>query len=84
MITQEGCGPCNIMKSMAPKEVARYNIPIRFVELEPMPENIRPPYTPYFYLMEGDKIIEQWGGDIRKLIKVIERNINQKKESSNE
>ena len=84
MITQEGCRPCEAMKSMAPTKAKMKGFDFRIVKLESMPENIRPPYTPYFYLMEGDKIIEQWGGDIRKLIKVIERNINQKKESSNE
>ena len=75
MITQKGCGPCEKMKLIAPKILLKYNIPIKFVDLEPMPENIRPPYTPYFYLLDGKKIIEEWGGDEKKLIKVLKRNL---------
>ena len=83
MITQEGCRPCEAMKSMAPTKAKMKGFDFRIVKLESMPENIRPPYTPYFYVMDGDKLIEEWGGpNMQKMSSVLTR-IN-KKENNNE
>ena len=44
---------------------------------EDMPEEIRPPYFPYFYLYNDGEVIEHWGGTSdRKLEKVLDRNLN--------
>jgi len=82
MIVQEGCGPCDAMKVMAPSKAELKGYSFRIVQLEPMPKDIRPPNTPYFYIMDGDKIVEEWGGpNMQKLSAVLERN---KKENNNE
>ena len=42
-----------------------------------MPENIRPPFYPYFYLRSGNDVIEEWGGtNERKMESVIKRHLN--------
>ena len=44
---------------------------------EDMPEEIRPPYFPYFYLYNNGEVIEQWGGTSdRKMVKVLDRSLN--------
>jgi len=41
-----------------------------------MPENIRPPFYPYFYLRSDDKVIDEWGGtNERKMETIIKRNL---------
>ena len=42
-----------------------------------MPESIRPPFYPYFYLREGNDVIDEWGGtNERKMESVIKRNLS--------
>ena len=49
----------------------------RHIMQEDMPEEIRPPYFPYFYLYNNGEVIEQWGGTSdRKLEKVLDRSLN--------
>ena len=46
------------------------------VQVEDMPENMRPDVFPYFYLLEKEKMLETWAGtNIRKMSKVLSRHI---------
>ena len=75
MIVQDNCPPCDIMKGMVPKEIKRYNISFRTEDLDSMPKDIQPEFTPYFFLMSGHDCVEEWGGtSISKFKKVLERN----------
>jgi len=75
MIKQEGCGPCNMMAQEAPRKAKKNGLKFRIVDLESMPKEVQPPYTPYFYIMDGKDLVEQWGGgDLRKLTSVLNRN----------
>ena len=41
-----------------------------------MPLNIRPDIFPFFYLRDGDKLIESWGGTNEgKMQSVLKRNL---------
>ena len=76
MIKKMGCNPCKMfeptIKSMAKQNQLEY----KSVQVEDMPENMRPDVFPYFYLLKKDKMLESWAGtNIRKMSKVLSRHI---------
>lgn len=77
MIKKLGCGPCKKFDPIVKAEAEKRSIGFRHIMQEDMPEEIRPPYFPYFYLYNDGEVIEHWGGTSdRKLEKVLDRNLN--------
>ena len=75
LVRQEGCGPCDAMNKMAPEKAKKRGYTFRTIDMESMPEDIRPPYIPYFYIMDKDEIVEQWGGhSLTLLINTLNKN----------
>ena len=68
--------PCVRFEPTVKDFTNKKNLGFRTIQMEDMPEDIRPPYFPYFYLREGNKILDEWGGiDERKLESVVKRNL---------
>lgn len=76
MIKKQGCGPCKSFEPTVKKEAEKRSLGFRHIMQEDMPEEIRPPYFPYFYLYNEGEVIEHWGGTSdRKLEKVLSRHL---------
>ncbi len=76
MIKRQGCMPCNTFSPKIKKYAESKKIKFRIVQMEDMPENIRPPFYPYFYLRKENTVIDEWGGtNERKMEAVIQRNL---------
>ena len=77
MIKKLGCGPCKTFEPIVKAEAEKRSLGFRHVMQEDMPEEIRPPYFPYFYLYNDGEVVEHWGGTSdRKLEKVLDRSLN--------
>tara|TARA_B100000965_G_scaffold51018_1_gene37895 strand:+ start:667 stop:951 length:285 start_codon:yes stop_codon:yes gene_type:complete len=77
MIKKLGCGPCKTFEPIVKAEAKKRSLGFRHIMQEDMPEEIRPPYFPYFYLYNNGEVIEQWGGTSdRKMVKVLDRSLN--------
>lgn len=77
MIKKLGCGPCKTFEPLVRKEAEKRSLGFRHIMQEDMPEEIRPPYFPYFYLYKEGEVIEHWGGTSdRKLEKVLSRHLD--------
>ena len=50
MIKKLGCGPCKTFEPVVKAEAEKRSLSFRHIMQEDMPEEIRPPYFPYFYL----------------------------------
>lgn len=76
MVKKQGCSPCKMFEPKI-KDVAIYNsIEFKVIQAEDMPEKIRPDLFPFFYLMNGENLVESWAGtSTRKMSKVLSRNI---------
>ncbi len=76
MIQKKGCMPCKNFAPTIKKYAEDKKIGFKSVQMEDMPENIRPPFYPYFYLRKNNQIIDKWGGvNERKMEAVIKRNL---------
>ena len=77
MIKKKGCMPCKMFQPVI-ENVANINsLNFKIVQGEEMPENMRPDYYPFFYLMDGDKLLESWAGDsTKKMTRVLSRHIS--------
>ncbi len=81
MIKKQGCMPCEQFEPDARKIAEDNGIKFRTIPQEIMPAKMRPPYFPYFHLMEGKELLESWGGDRdRKFKSVIKRHTKKKNE----
>ena len=81
MIKKQGCMPCEQFEPEAKKMAEDNNIGFRTIPMEIMPVKMRPPFFPYFHLMEGKDLLESWGGvKDRKFLSVIKRNTKKKDE----
>ena len=58
MLTKDGCGACKEFKPFA-KEVAE-ELGFTFKILANPKMEV--PFFPYFYMMDGGAIVQQWGG----------------------
>ena len=58
--------PCTQFEPFAKKRAKEETLSFRTIMGEDMPEKIQPPYFPFFYLYEDNKIIESWGGTSEK------------------
>jgi len=68
--------PCNTFRPTIQKYAESKKIKFRIVQMEDMPENIRPPFYPYFYLRKENAVIDEWGGtNERKMEAIIKRNL---------
>ena len=76
MIKKKGCNPCKIFEPTV-KNIAKQNfLEYKSVQAEDMPENMRPEIFPFFYLLNGDDLLENWGGtNMRKISKVLARHV---------
>ena len=80
MIKKQGCMPCTQFKPTIEKYALEKGIEFRTVQTEDMPEAIRPPFYPYFYLRSGNDVIDEWGGtNERKMESIIKRNLENEK-----
>jgi hypothetical protein len=80
MIKKQGCMPCTQFKPTIEKYALENGIEFRTVQTEDMPEAIRPPFYPYFYLRSGNDVIDEWGGtNERKMESIIKRNLENEK-----
>jgi len=76
MIKKEGCMPCKTFRPTIEKYALENSLEFRTVKAEDMPENIRPPFYPYFYLRSGNDVLDEWGGtNKRKMESIIKRNL---------
>ena len=76
MIKKKGCNPCKLFQPIIKKLSEKNNLHFRTIQAEDMPLNIRPDIFPFFYLRDGDKLIESWGGtNERKMQSVLKRNL---------
>lgn len=66
MVKKMGCMPCKQFEPFAEKRAKEEALSFRSIMGEDMPEKIQPPYYPFFYLYEENKIIESWGGTSEK------------------
>ena len=66
MVKKMGCMPCKEFEPFAEKRAKEETLSFRTIMGEDMPEKIQPPYFPFFYLYENNKIIESWGGTSEK------------------
>ena len=57
---------CKQFEPFAEKRAKEETLSFRTIMGEDMPEKIQPPYYPFFYLYEENKIIESWGGTSEK------------------
>ena len=64
-----------IVEASDPRQAAKEEVlSYKSIMGEDMPEKIQPPYFPFFYLYEDNKIIESWGGTSeRKFDSVLKR-----------
>ena len=77
MIKKKGCNPCKMFEPTI-KNVAKQNsLDYKAVQVEDMPENMRPDVFPYFYLLKGEDLLESWAGtNLRKMSKVLSRHVS--------
>ena len=77
MIKKKGCNPCKMFEPTI-KNVAKQNsLDYKAVQVEDMPENMRPEIFPYFYLLKGEDLLESWAGtNLRKMSKVLSRHVS--------
>ncbi|MEJ6795063.1 MAG: thioredoxin domain-containing protein [Flavobacteriales bacterium] len=75
MIKQEGCNPCTMFEPTAKKIAEEHSLGFRTVMDTELPENVKLPYFPFFFLYDNGEIKDQWGGTSdRKMVSVIKRN----------
>jgi thiol-disulfide isomerase/thioredoxin len=76
MIKKKGCNPCKMFEPTI-KNVAKQNhLEYKAVQAEDMPEKMRPEIFPYFYLLNGEDLLENWAGtSTRKMYNVLKRHI---------
>ena len=76
MIKKNGCMPCKKFMPIVKEYAKKNNLNFRTVQMEDMPENIRPSFYPYFYLRSGDNVIADWGGtNERKMHSILKRSL---------
>ena len=74
MVKKKGCMPCAQFEPFVKKRAKEEALSYKSIMREDMPEKIQPPYFPFFYLYEDNKIIESWGGTSeRKFDSVLKR-----------
>ena len=75
MIKKKGCIPCREFEPIVKKIANESKLDFKTVQQENMPDKIKPPYFPYFYLYDSKKVVDEWGGTSeRKLTSVLKRN----------
>ena len=76
MIKKKGCMPCKEFEPIVKKTTEEYSLGFRTIMGEDMPENIQPPYYPFFYLYKNKSVLESWGGTSeKKLLSVLKRKL---------
>tara|TARA_B110000444_G_scaffold212840_1_gene209395 strand:- start:26017 stop:26274 length:258 start_codon:yes stop_codon:yes gene_type:complete len=79
MVKKKGCMPCTQFEPFAKEHALDESLDFRTVMREDMPEKIHPPYFPFFYLYQDNKIIESWGGTSeKKFLSVLKRTLKNK------
>ena len=76
MIKKKGCMPCKEFEPVVKRTAEEYSLGFRTIMGEDMPENIQPPYYPFFYLYKNKSVLESWGGTSeKKLLSVLKRKL---------
>ena len=74
MVKKQGCMPCKMFSPTVQQYAEEKKIGFKVIKMEDMPEKIRPPFYPYFYLRKENNVIAEWGGtNERKMKAVIKR-----------
>jgi len=74
MVKKVGCTPCKMFEPTVKEIAEKRALNFRTIQQEDMPEEMRPPYFPFFFLFSDGQVLEQWGGTSdRKLEKVLDR-----------
>ena len=77
MIKKEGCNPCKMFEPTIKNVAKQNNLEYKSVQAENMPEKMRPEVFPYFYLLNGESLLENWAGtSTRKMSNVLKRHIS--------
>ena len=76
MIKKKGCNPCKIFEPTIKNIAKKNHLEYKSVQAEDMPENMRPEIFPYFYLLNGEDLLESWAGtSTKKMSKVLGRHL---------
>ena len=76
MIKKKGCSPCKMFEPTIQTVAKKNSLEYKSVQAEDMPENMRPEIFPYFYLLNGEDLLESWAGtNTKKMSKVLGRHV---------